>query len=363
MITTPVDFKPYDGTKLLSLRDINGNKPEIYICTSNRTGGKTTYFNRLLVNRFLKTNKQFCLLYRFKYELSNVSERFFGDIKNLFFNNYRLEQKKINSGNFIELFLGKEPKEGEKFVGKPCGYAISINSADQIKKNSHLFSNVSSILFDEFQSETNQYAANEIAKFISIHTSIARGGGKQVRYVPVYMVSNPVSIINPYYAELGISNRLTNRTKFLKGNGWVLEQGFNEDASIAQRSSAFNKAFQNNDYVAYSSQGIYLSDNNAFIEKITDLSNSIYLLTIIYENNQFALRLIKDRNILYLSTEGIDEDRRKIVFKSTDHNINYLMLNKSAGIHTFLLTYFNNAQIRFNNLLAKQVLINILNLK
>ena len=29
----------YDGTKLLSLTDINGNRPEIYMCTTNRTGG------------------------------------------------------------------------------------------------------------------------------------------------------------------------------------------------------------------------------------------------------------------------------------------------------------------------------------
>ena len=27
----------YDGTKLLSLKDINGNTPELYICTSNRS--------------------------------------------------------------------------------------------------------------------------------------------------------------------------------------------------------------------------------------------------------------------------------------------------------------------------------------
>ena len=27
----------YDGTKLLSMMDINGNKPEIYMCTSNRS--------------------------------------------------------------------------------------------------------------------------------------------------------------------------------------------------------------------------------------------------------------------------------------------------------------------------------------
>ena len=47
-----MEQKYYDGTKLLSLMDINGKRPEIYISTSNRSAGKTTYFNRFFVNRF-----------------------------------------------------------------------------------------------------------------------------------------------------------------------------------------------------------------------------------------------------------------------------------------------------------------------
>ena len=54
----------YDGTKLLSLTDIHGNRHEIYMCTTNRTGGKTTYFGRLVVNRFLDKREKFGLLYR-----------------------------------------------------------------------------------------------------------------------------------------------------------------------------------------------------------------------------------------------------------------------------------------------------------
>ena len=44
----------YDGTKLLSLKDLDGNTPEIFMVTSNRTAGKTTYFSKLVFNRFLK---------------------------------------------------------------------------------------------------------------------------------------------------------------------------------------------------------------------------------------------------------------------------------------------------------------------
>lgn len=47
----------YDGTKLLSLKDINGKTPEVFMCTSNRSAGKTTYFNRLVVNSLLNVEK------------------------------------------------------------------------------------------------------------------------------------------------------------------------------------------------------------------------------------------------------------------------------------------------------------------
>ena len=73
----------YDGTKLLSLMDINGNRPELYLCTTNRTAGKTTYFSRLLVNKFVKAKEKFCLIYRFNYELDDISQKFFKDIKTI----------------------------------------------------------------------------------------------------------------------------------------------------------------------------------------------------------------------------------------------------------------------------------------
>ena len=224
--------------------DINGNKPELYLITSNRSGGKTTYFGRLCVNRFKEKGEKFALIYRYNYELDDCAEKFFKDLSSLFFNNSVMTSKRKASGIFHELFLDDEP----------CGYAISLNSADQLKKYSHLFSDVQRMIFDEFQSETNHYCTDEIRKFISVHTSVARGQGKQSRYVPVFMLSNPVSIINPYFVELGISERLKDDTKFLRGDGFILEQGFIETASRAQKDSGVNKAFSRNSYVAYSSE-------------------------------------------------------------------------------------------------------------
>ena len=141
----------YDGTKILSMNDLDGLKPEIYMITTNRTGGKTTFFGRLFVKKFIEKREKFALLFRFNYELENVEEKFFKDIGSLFFRGYTMTSKKISGGIGRELFLHR-PNCDEDDLGESCGYAIALNQSDQVKKNSHLFSDVQRIMFDEFQS-------------------------------------------------------------------------------------------------------------------------------------------------------------------------------------------------------------------
>lgn len=339
------DNKYYDGTKLLSMTDINGEKPEIYMCTTNRTGGKTTYFGRLCVNRFLDKGEKFALLYRFNYEMDNVDEKFFKDIGSLFFKGHTMSSQRKLSGLYYELYLDD----------KCCGYAISLNGADQIKKNSHLFNDVCRIIFDEFQSETNHYCADEITKFLSIHTSIARGQGEQVRYVPVYMLSNPVSIINPYYVEMDISARLRDDTKFLRGNGFVLEQGFIESASLAQKESGFNRAFAKNNYVAYSSENIYLNDNKAFVERPEGKSR--YLATLRYNGCEYAIREFPELGFLYCDTKADSTFPTRITVTTEDHEINYVMLKRNDFFLSTMRYYFEKGCFRFKDLRCKEAVL------
>lgn len=335
----------YDGTKLLSMKDADGNTPEIFICTTNRSGGKTTYFNRMVVNRFLKTGKKFGLIYRFNYELDDCADKFFKDIERLFFNGMVMTSQRRAAGIYHELFLD----------GKSCGYAISLNSADMIKKYSHLLSDIDSMIFDEFQSENNHYCPDEIRKFISVHTSIARGGGKQIRYVPVYMLSNFVSLINPYFIEMGISGRVQSNTKFLRGKGWVLENGFIEAASKAQKESLFNQAFSDNKYVAYASENVYLNDSNSFIEKIN--SDGKYVATIKYEDDFYSLKEYPDLGIIYVDDRYDPTFPKRIALTTDDHQINYVMLRNNDLFIGAMKDLFSKGCFRFKNLKCKNAIL------
>ncbi len=338
----------YDGTKLLSLKDMNGNTPEIYLCTTNRSAGKTTYFNRLLVNRFLKSGKKFCLIYRFNYELDDCAQKFFNDIQGLFFPDKTMTSQRMASGIYHNLFID----------GSPCGYAVSLNSADMIKKYSHFFKDVDSMLFDEFQSETDHYCERELIKFFSVHTSVARGGGKQSRYVPVYMLSNFVSLLNPYFTQLGIASRLQEDTKFLRGNGWVLEAGFNESAAQAQKDSLFNQAFGNNSYFSYITERTYLNDSYNFIEKVE--GNCRYVATLKYENEYYSVKEYADKGIIYCDDSYDPTFPRKIALTTEDHQINYVMLKNNDIFISMMRQMFLKGSFRFKNLKCKDVLIKAL---
>lgn len=338
----------YDGTKLLSLMDVNGNKPEIYMCTTNRSGGKTTWFNRYCVKKFLQNKEKFMLLYRFNYELDGCADKFFKDIGQLFFAGHEVTSQRRAAGIYHELFID----------GNPCGYAVSINSADQIKKYSHFFSDTTRIVMDEFQSETNHYCADEVKKFRSIHTSVARGQGSQSRYVPVYMLSNPVTLLNPYYVAMNISSRLNDNVNFLRGQGWVLEQGYVDSASKAQAESAFNSAFSGDTYDVYLTQAVYLNDSSAFIERPSGTSR--YLGTIRYLGKDYGLREFPDQGVIYCDDKPDLTYKFKLAVTTEDHRVNYVMLNAYKLFVEQMRYYFDRGAFRFKNLICKEAILKAL---
>lgn len=336
----------YDGTKLLSMQDINGKRPEIYLCTTNRTGGKTSYFSGMLVRRFKKTREKFMLVYRYKYELEDCADKFFKDIRDIWFPNDNMTSKSM--AVFKKLFLNDVE----------CGYAVSVNQAEAVKKYAHLFSDTGSMFMDEFQSETNTYVPNEVKKFISIHTSVARGQGEQVRYVPVYMCGNPVTLLNPYYIEMGISERLRTETRFLKGDGFVLEQGYVDSAAEAQKGSAFNRAFAKNDYVAYAGQGVYLNDNVAFIGRPEGVNR--YIATLRYCGKNYAIREYPHLGFMYCDDKADDYYPVRITVTTEDHEVNYVMLRRSDAMLSQFRYFFELGAFRFKNLSCKEAVLKAL---
>lgn len=338
--------KFYDGTKLLSLKDIKGEKPAIYMAVSNNSAGKTTWFLSLLVNRFIKKGEKFIILYRFRNELHNVSDKIFGDLKKFpRFSAYEMTEEKGAGGVYIELLLND----------KSCGYAIALNCADSVKKMSHKFNDSTSIFMDEFISETGHYCTDEIQKFIIIYKAAARGYGEQVRPVSVYMAANPYTMLNPYYTAFGIGARLQADTKFLRGDGWVFEQNYNASAGQALGATGVFRAFSDSapEYLAYSTEGKYL-DNSSFVERPDGRPS--YICTLSYGGRDYGIYSYRDTGILYCSTRADKTCKRRFAVTLDDMRPNTASIAANRAIIEYMRDYFVCGAFRFQNLLAKQAI-------
>ncbi len=113
----------YNVDTLLNKLDINNKKPEVFIVTGNRSAGKTTDVTHKAIERYILKGKKVAWLYRYNYELDDVANKIFKDVQGLFYQQFEFSSRSKMKNIYHELYVGE----------KSIGYAISINSADQIK--------------------------------------------------------------------------------------------------------------------------------------------------------------------------------------------------------------------------------------
>lgn len=338
----------YNPSEILSKKDLNNEEPDIYIITTNRSAGKTTSLLKKSLEDFKKTGKKVCLMYRYSYEVSACSS-IYRDVLRLY-PEYGEELKSIphNKGLYHELFL-----DNESF-----GFAVSLSNPDALKKHSPVFADVNMIIFDEFQCETGKYLNKEVEKFQSVYLTIARGGGSQSRHVKVFMLGNMVTIMNPYFINLGIHKRLKDNTNFLRGNGWVAEFGFNESASNAIKQNGVFKAFSSENYMNYSTEKVYLIDSNIFIDK--PKGRARYMFTILHDGSYYGVREYYDEGIMHVSKKYDKSCNQIVTFKASDHNQNTLMLSRFSYLWKNIRDSFLNGYLRFDDIKTKSAIFDIL---
>lgn len=336
----------YDGTKLLSLVDMDGDKPGFYICETNRNGGKTTYFGRYLINRFLKRNEMFILMYRLQDELKDVPEKFFnGDLKDLFFNDYEMTSTCEKGAGYSTLYLN----------GVKCGFAVALYASNKIRKSSQYFRDVETIFFDEFQLEDMSYKPKELVHFQSILKSVGRGKGKAVRPIRVIMACNPVSILNPYYSSMGITTRIMQNGDFIRGSGWVLETSVVEKVKEAAKNDVIAKAFANSDYMKFANEGIHLIDESAFIE--TPKGKNKYIMTLRYNGKDYGVREYYEHGCVFVSSSFDATCKTKIACTKEDHTYNYVLDTSDKNWITIFRDLFSKGVFRFGDVESKNALL------
>lgn len=346
------EIKFYDGTELLSKYDAEGQLPEIYIvCSRTRSAGKTFFFTKKLFEDFLETGDKFVIFCRNKLELGSVAEGMFKGMLDVYHSEYTFSEKIQMKGCYSNIVATKGA--GDETENTHVGYVIPLASADQIKRISSLFVDATQGFFDEFQPESKTtYLSDEVNKFLSIVTSIARGGGDTRRRFPVYFCSNTISVNNPYFVELGLNRRIKQDTKWVKGVGYIFQKI--ENAAIIDKHalSGINRAFKGNKAIDYADNS-WMNDNYTCIEKPGDWGRAMYYCTIIDGKYTYGVNYYPEMDLYYV---GCKYDRTAgLVFniKYDDMSPNIPLIRGSLYMKT-LKQAMEQGIVRFQTIHAKE---------
>lgn len=333
------------------MKDRSGNVPELYIvCSRVRGPGKTFSFTKKLFDDFQNDGSKFVLLCRTKSELGSIADGMMKGMLNVKYPGWSVYEKVMMKGCY-SMIMATYGKNEEKITSH-CGYVIPLNSADMIKKISSMFVDATQGYMDEFQPEDSRtYLPHEVDKFLSVHGSIARGDGESRRYFPIYMSSNTISITNPYFVALGLTNKIQENTKFYRGEGFVFERCVAEGLAKKHAESGMSKAFSKNKSIQYQDNS-WLNNSKALIAKPNDWGRCSYVCTIEY-NSLFALKYYPKVNLLYMD-HNVDKSCKQRYSLTINNELNYPLL-KTAAFAKMIRDAMELGNIRFSDQVCKQV--------
>lgn len=327
--------KFYNGDKLLS-RDKLFN-----FVIGARSAGKTYFYKRLCVRRFLKTGKQFVWVRRYKSEMNKAKTEFFSDISNLFENKIEVKGNKV----YID--------------DKVAGHFITLSISSSFK--SVPFPLVTTIVFDEFiiDKSTFRYLRDEVSVFLELYSTIARPAARpDCNDVKCIFIGNAISFVNPYFLYFGIKNT---GKEFFEKNEICVQHYVNKNFVDEVNKTKFASLIKGTEYYNYSVENAYVKDSKIFIQSKT--AEAYFRCAFYYKGRYFGCWLDWNKGKIFIDESYEKQSSRIFTVLNEDHMPNTIMIRGIKNNFTRELKLcFAEGNLRFSNQVVKQLFFEILSL-
>lgn len=256
----------YNGNELLSKQRL------FNFVIGVRGGGKTFYWKKRCIERFLKYGEQFIYLRRYQTELTEMSNWASALQRQGYFKDHKFECSK----KYI------------KIDGVIAGYIGTLSRIQHLKSNEYPL--VRSIIFDEFLIDKGhlRYLDNEGGMLFDLAETIFRDRDKGCSIV---CIGNSISVVNPMFTYFKIKPIIYERFTLGKTNtineSVCIEMYTNTEYSDMKLNTRLGRMARHSDWGAYAYENKFLRDNNSFIKKRE--GGLVYSCTIIYEGEKYGI--------------------------------------------------------------------------
>lgn len=315
-----------DLSKILSFNAL------LNMIIASRGVGKTYGVTKFVIKKFLEKGEEFVYIRRYKSELQKAIPNFFSAM--------------ITNEEFKDTTFSR--KGTQLLINeKVAGYGVTLSTAQQLKSTN--FSNVKTIIFDEFIIEKGQshYLKDEVNIFLGLIETIAR-----LRNVRVIMLGNSADLINPYFLYFDLRLPYNNDIITFKNGLIALQYATNVEYMNVKKKSRFGQLVKDTSFEEYAIENKFVYENNDFIEKKD--KDSRFSFAFIYKDSTFGVWINWNNGKMYISN---DYDPNGLLFATTtnDHKPNTMLLSVAKKYHAWN-TFINNyklGNVYFENMKIK----------
>lgn len=163
-----------------------------------------------------------------------------------------------------------------------------------------MFVDAWAMFMDEFQPmHTGEYLTDEVQRLDTIHTSVARGGGQSVRYVPVFMCSNAINIFNPYFVACGIVKNIQSNTRIYRGDGFIYERCMVLGLDEKRAETGFARTFKTAENTV-DDDNSWLADDGSCVAKPDGWGRGYCIGNLLRGNEKFGVKYYEQVGLYYI---------------------------------------------------------------
>lgn len=236
---------------------------------------------------------------------------------------------------------------------------MTLSTAQDLKSSN--FSNVTTIIFDEFIIEEGQkkfYLNNEVLIFLNLLETIGR-----MRDFKVFMLANPANIYtNPYFLYFDLSLPYNNDIKLFKEGLILLQYMRNEEYRQEKRKTKFGKLVAGTSFEDYAINNKALNDNRNFIEK--KQGSAKFSFAFIYNNETFGVWYDYNEGKIFVSNDYLKNTPYLFACTLKDHTPNTLLLNSTKKYNCWksFIDNYRLGNLRFENMKIKLIVQDLIKL-
>lgn len=322
MAKKPKTFDYYSFDNILS-------RNAVYNCISGARGiGKTYGAKRFVIRNAIRAGEQFIYVRRYKSELKGRAT-FFADIAHEF-----PEWEFDSKGNEAKMRLA-----GSKDKWQTIGYFVALSTSQANK--SIAYPKVTTIIFDEYIIEKGSlhYLPNEVNVFNDFFSTVDRYQDR----TRVLMLSNAVSIMNPYFIEWDV---MPTQEFVTKANGFIACHFPDSDTFAQQvKQTRFGQFITSEagTYADYAINNEFRDNDDEFIAKKSGKAG--YYCTINTKRGAFSVWLDSP---LWFIQEKLPREQFRYTLMPDAMEEGEILLSYSDKVMAYMRAAFKQGRVYFD---------------